>query len=125
MPGSGSEWLELTLFFAFIGSLLLATSCLIYSAVGWRWRVLVGCCAIACFVGLVSFDLWANSVDRFPKGDFPRGRWFYLATPALEIACIARGVVGAARSRNKSSTLRVEDGKVVGVDSQIQDSEGH
>jgi hypothetical protein len=105
MPASATESLELTLVIVTIASFLLSLVCLIRSSSDWLWRVLAGCGAVVCFAGLVSFDLWQNSVEHFPRGAFPRGRGLYLMVPAVAVACIARGVIDAARARNKATTL--------------------
>jgi hypothetical protein len=105
MPASATDSLELTLVILFFASFLLAVVCLIRSGLDWLWRVLAGCGVIVCFAGLVALDLWRNSVARFPNGAFPRGQSLYLMVPAVAVACIARGVVDAARARNKATTL--------------------
>lgn len=103
MPTQVSDWLQLALLIVWIASLLLATVCLILPAAGWKWRVLAGCGALVCFAGIVGFDLWQNSVARFPSGPFPRGRLFYLLAPALAVACIGRGIVAAVQARKKAT----------------------
>jgi hypothetical protein len=103
MPTGVSDWLELALLVVWIASLLLAVVCLVHSTVNWKWRVLAGCGTLVCFAGIVGFDLWHNSVARFPSGPFPRGQGFYLIAPALAVACMGRGVVAAVQSRNKAT----------------------
>jgi hypothetical protein len=101
MPTGVSDWLQLVLLVVWVASLLLAVLCLLLPAVGWKWRVLAGCGALVCFAAIVGFDLWHNSVARFPSGPFPRGRLFYLIAPALAVSCMGRGIVAAVQARHK------------------------
>ena len=104
--------MEVAFLIATFCSLFFAAGCLwgrVFFATGWwgrvsgRWCVSAASCLALSFAALVAFDYWQNSVATFPKGAFPRERYFYAFTPAVALVALVGGVVDLSRFQKRES----------------------